>query len=334
MERALPAQPWGPGRLDAVAMIFNRLTGLDIGPPPSFLIPDNIQPADAPVRYPFLWNAAIQDMTQWPGFAENGNDVLALARNLGEVLGVFATFHPQKDNWHVLRVDYTGRNSANFDGLDRLEDLIRDLGPPKWPWAVDTALAAQGKAIFERPNEAGGCVGCHGIEPGVTRFPNQKTWKTPIQDVGTDSREYQILARTARTGVLEGARIPLVTQPLQATDTAFNVLRTSVLGSIIQHYVPVAATASADTEAPGAGEESLTLAATARRAARRVPESDHRGPARRSRSPGRAGAIPLRVACDGRHLGHRSLSPQWLGPVAGRAPQAGGGAGGLVQDRP
>jgi cytochrome c553 len=259
MERALPQQPWGPGRLDAVAMIFNRLTGLDIGPPPTFLIPDNIQPADAPVRYPFLWNAAIQDLTQWPGFAKNGSDVLGLARNLGEVLGVFATFHPQKDNWHILRVDYTGRNSVNFDGLDRLEDLIRDLGPPKWPWAVDTALAAQGKAIFERPNEAGGCVGCHGIEPGVTRFPNQKTWKTPIQDVGTDSREYQILARTARTGVLDGARVPAVIPPLQATDTAFNVLTISVLGSIIQHYVPVAATASADTEAPGAGQESLAL---------------------------------------------------------------------------
>ena len=71
---ALPAPPWGPGRLDAVAMIFNRLTGLDLGPPPSYLIPGNIQQAVAPVRYPFLWNAAIQDHTQWPGFADNGND--------------------------------------------------------------------------------------------------------------------------------------------------------------------------------------------------------------------------------------------------------------------
>src|SRR5206468_134170 len=74
MTRALPKAPWGPARLDAVGMIFNRLTGLDIGPPPSYLIPDNIKPADAPVRYPFLWNAPIQDQTQWPGFADNGND--------------------------------------------------------------------------------------------------------------------------------------------------------------------------------------------------------------------------------------------------------------------
>jgi hypothetical protein len=32
---ALPTLPWGPGRLDAVGMIFNRLTGLDLGDPPS-----------------------------------------------------------------------------------------------------------------------------------------------------------------------------------------------------------------------------------------------------------------------------------------------------------
>ena len=37
-------------RSDAVGMIFNRLTGLDLGPPPSFLIADNIKKADAPVR--------------------------------------------------------------------------------------------------------------------------------------------------------------------------------------------------------------------------------------------------------------------------------------------
>ena len=85
MAAALPPHPWGIGRLDAVGMIFNRLTGLDLGQPPSYLIPDNIRPADAPVRYPFLWNAPKQDFTQWPGFAENGSDLLGLARNLGEV---------------------------------------------------------------------------------------------------------------------------------------------------------------------------------------------------------------------------------------------------------
>jgi hypothetical protein len=80
--RALPTPAWGPARFDAVGMILNRLTGLDLGMPPSYLIPNNIKRAAAPVRYPFLWNAPVQDKTQWPGFADNGNDTLGLARNL------------------------------------------------------------------------------------------------------------------------------------------------------------------------------------------------------------------------------------------------------------
>jgi hypothetical protein len=235
MSRALPTPPWGPARLDAVGMIFNRLTGLDLGPPPTFLIPDNIKRADAPVRYPFLWNAPIQDKTQWPGFADNGSDILGLARNVGEVYGVFGVFQPEQEL--IFFIDYLNNNSANFDGLAKLEDLLKQIGPPKWPWLVDTNLAAQGKTIFERTTAQGGCVECHGIKPGTVRFPNVQTWATPVQDVGTDTREYDIMAWTAKTGVLEGAFIPFVTEPLQETDKAINILATSVLGSIAQHYL-------------------------------------------------------------------------------------------------
>ena len=48
IERSLPNPAWGPSRLDAVSMIFNRLAGLDLGEPPTYLIPDNIARADAP----------------------------------------------------------------------------------------------------------------------------------------------------------------------------------------------------------------------------------------------------------------------------------------------
>lgn len=238
--RSLPKSPWGPGRLDAVGMIFNRLTGLDLGPPPSYLIPENIKQANAPVRYPFLWNAPIQDKTQWPGFADNGNDMLGLARNLGELYGVFGVFEPKKDRWHLLGVNYLNNNSANFDGLGKLEYLVTQIGPPKWPWPVDAALAERGKQIYNWTTAQGGCGDCHGIRPGEVRFRDVQTWATPLQDVGTDTKEYDILAWTAQTGVLEGAKIPFITQPLKETDSAFNVLQTSVMGSILQNYVPQA----------------------------------------------------------------------------------------------
>ena len=232
MARALPNPPWGPARLDAVGMIFNRLTGLDLGAAPSLLIPDNIKRADSPVRYPFLWNAPLQDKTQWPGFADNGSDSLALARNLGEVLGVFGTFEPKGQG---LFVNFLNNNSANFDGLGKLEELVKLIGPPKWPWLIDTNLAAQGKAIFARPTAQGGCNECHGITPGKVRFPLIQTWATPIQNVGTDTRQYDLLAWTAKSGALQGAFIPFVTSPLKETDLAFNILATSVIGAIAEH---------------------------------------------------------------------------------------------------
>lgn len=255
MKGSLPSPAWGPARLDAVSMIFNRLTGLDIGAPPTYMIPENIKPAVAPVRYPFLWNAAIQDKTQWPGFASNGNAILGLARNLGEVYGVFGIFHPKKDAGRLLGVDYLDNNSADFQGLASLENLVRKIGPPQWPWTVNQALANKGKVIFARKTEQGGCVECHGKKPGQTRFLNQKTWATPIMDVGTDSREYDILGWTVKTGVLEGAEIPLIAKPLKPIDTAFNVLGTSVIGSILQHYVPVPM--KAEDQAQVKGVQSL-----------------------------------------------------------------------------
>uniref|UniRef100_Q07I53 Cytochrome c domain-containing protein n=1 Tax=Rhodopseudomonas palustris (strain BisA53) TaxID=316055 RepID=Q07I53_RHOP5 len=260
VSRALPPVSWGPSRLDAVGMIFNRLTGLDLGPPPSLLIADNIKVADAPVRYPFLWNAPIQDMTQWPGFADNGNDILALSRNLGEVFGVFGVFEPVKIGFAV---NFLNNNSANFDGLGKLEDLVKKIGPPKWPWLIDTNLAAKGKEIYARSTAQGGCTDCHGIRPGKVRFFEQKTWATPIQNVGTDTREYDIMAWTAKTGVLEGAFIPFVTSPLGPTDLAFNILATSVIGSIAEQFLSSGTTRQssalvASAQAPLAGTKATS----------------------------------------------------------------------------
>src|SRR6516164_3549692 len=72
--------------------------------------------------FPADRSVPVQDKTQWPGFADNGNDILGLARNLGEVFGVFGVFAPTNDGFFV---NYLNDNSANFDGLARLEHLIR-----------------------------------------------------------------------------------------------------------------------------------------------------------------------------------------------------------------
>ena len=241
MSRALPAdRPWGPARLDAMSMIYDRLVGLDLGPPPTYLIPDNIVRADAPVRYPFLWNSSRQDFAQWAGFQKNGSDVLALARNLGQAYGIFVTFHPRPTSGPAsrLNVDYVGDNSANLAGLATLEGLIKRMGPPRWPWPVDAALAARGKVVFDLPTAQGGCVECHGIRPGAPRGGDVATWRTPIQDVGTDTREWAILLRDAKSGALTGAAIPGFMEPIRQTDLAINILKTAVVGAIVEKTMP------------------------------------------------------------------------------------------------
>lgn len=229
--------PWGPSRLDAVSMIFNRLTGLDIGSSPDYIIESNIKLADAPTRYPFLWNAPIQDRTQWPGFSENGNRILALSRNLGEVIGVFGTFHPVKEPLNPLKISYVKNNSANFAGLNKLESQVMRLGPPKWPWPVKEELVKVGKDVFYKKDVQHGnfsCNDCHGIRKGATRSLTHETWATPVLDVGTDSREVMLLTSQVQTGMLEGTSVG--DAPLKAVDYAFAVLKNVVAGSILQHY--------------------------------------------------------------------------------------------------
>ena len=193
MASQLPSQPWGIGRLDALNFILNRATGGSIGTTPNFLIPENVATADAPVRYPFLWNADRQDLTQWAGTTVNGSKAYAMARNSTEVCGVFGVIHP-------VGTDFLAINSLNYDGLTVIGDLTPKIGVPRWPWSVDYGKARRGSEIF-----AANCASCHGVQPGAPRPPVYDTWATPVHDVGTDTRYHNTLSRVAPlSGLLAG----------------------------------------------------------------------------------------------------------------------------------
>jgi mono/diheme cytochrome c family protein len=231
----LPPAGWGLGRIDAIGIIFNRISGLDVGPPPDLLIPENMKIGAAAVRFPFLWNTPLQDKTDWAGFVNNGNDIFALTRNTGQALA-FATFEPKPLAGPFI--NYLNNNSINFDGLIRIEDLLKQIGPPKWPWKIDQALADSGKAIFERDPAQGGCTKCHGIRPGAGNLPFAPTWDTPILNVGTDTRQYDELLWKVKTGALNGAAVfPGFTPALKDEDYAVSMMVTAVGGSIAQHLL-------------------------------------------------------------------------------------------------
>ena len=234
-----PAHPWGFARMDAMQMIFNAIAGLDVGDGPTHLIAANIKVGTAPVRFPFLWNASRQDRVQWAGFAKNGNDILALTRNLGQVYGVFAKFVPRQpapSSSALLNRDYLAINSADFPSLLKAEELLKAIGSPKWPWPVDAKLAQEGAAVFSRPTKDGGCAECHAQQQGSPRPPFDETWLTPRYNVGTDTNVWdKVLLRKVDTGSMEGAFVPGYYPPLKRQDKALELLEVTVLGTILEN---------------------------------------------------------------------------------------------------
>lgn len=170
--------PYGYGRLDAFGAILNRVTSslLDI--------PSNGTPANAPVSYPFLWNTSQLDWVQWNGSVSNH-----IARNVGEVSGVFAHTILKTDNENERFY-----SSAKIVNLDQLEQLMAKLDSPKWGSplpAIDQDKAEKGKVLY-----ANNCVSCHGIRDDKGQFPMTEpnavgkqfiqTHMTPLKTIGTD----------------------------------------------------------------------------------------------------------------------------------------------------
>lgn len=147
------ATDYGYGRLDAFGAILNRVTASFTG------IEGNASPANAPVSYPYLWNASQLRWVQWNGSADNH-----IGRNVGEVSGVFAhTIVNTSDDEERFQ------SSARIINLDHLEQLMSQLDSPKWgpplP-TIDQQKATSGKVLF-----AENCAGCHGLRNEQGQFP-------------------------------------------------------------------------------------------------------------------------------------------------------------------
>jgi hypothetical protein len=230
MSRSLPTAPWGVGRADAVAMLQNRASGLDIGPAANqHIIASNIAVAAQPVRYPFIWNSGKQDFTQWAGTSINGDMTYAFSRNTGEALGVFALFKPRSNAAVAGGVDFLAVNSINYKTVFNIQNSVNQIGPPQWPWPVDNAMVFQGKGLYEK-----NCASCHGIKQGQPRPGNPNTWATPVQNVNTDSSYYKnFVVPTTSSGILTGLTVPYSTNVVPATGAAsvslFDVANSSAL---------------------------------------------------------------------------------------------------------
>ncbi len=172
---------YGYGRVDAFGHIFNKVSLFNGAPNPT------VNPADAPVSYPFLWDIYRHDKLQWNGIVQASRirlgahdlDVGALGRNAGEVIGVFG------DVAVTPNPGLRGYASSIWaDNLENLERQLMSLKAPAWPTALFGTAGgdiAQGQQIF-----SGKCASCHAPQPGTAPYPVHMVPLTPTDPNGTD----------------------------------------------------------------------------------------------------------------------------------------------------
>jgi RoxA-like, cytochrome c-like len=68
------------------------------------------------------------------------------------------------------------------------EDVVRHLRPPRYPYAIDSALAAQGRDLFD--SEAVGCARCHGVYDGRGNVD----WPGVHLEVGADRARLDVVS--------------------------------------------------------------------------------------------------------------------------------------------
>ena len=218
-----PAPRWGPARLDAFGMIFNRVTGMDLG------IRENIEPPNAPVSYPFLWGTSWHPVTQWNGMVENHDELRRLSRNTGQVLGVFG------------KIDFTKPglsypSSVQRRNLVKIERSVAQLTAPVWPDTIfgkpDPGRVARGKQLYVDR----GCRNCHELVPKDDQQRPAGVKVIAVETVGTDDTMTRMAAtRTAATGILENR--PTTTNifdGLGPRELAGDILAHAVIGALTQ----------------------------------------------------------------------------------------------------
>ncbi|MFN3388941.1 MAG: di-heme-cytochrome C peroxidase [Allosphingosinicella sp.] len=237
---------YGHGRLDAVGHILNQVAINAVGPGGRQISGE----PDAPVSYPFIWNAGQQDVVQWNGIAPNkairfpsgqSFNIGGLVRNTSEVIGVFGDVRvrpdPGLDGY---------KSSIRVGNLDNIETQLARLESPRWPAAFGTpkpTLVAKGKALFEDK-----CQSCHKpLAPNDVTSPIT-AHMTPVWGpggVGTDPwMVCNAYTYEAQTGMLEGMALLPGSDPMPARTQTRKMLVTESVGVLLGRKSEVVWTAA------------------------------------------------------------------------------------------
>ena len=149
----LDEQPlYGPGRVDTFTPYKSRAF--------NFIVEDlpKKETQGSASDFPSIWN---QRPRQGMNLHWDGNNDSVAERNKSAALALVSP------------------TNINLDSITRTANWLLDLPAPKYPYAVNTELAAQGQPIFEQ-----NCASCHA-------FGSEKVGKvTPLETIGTDTGRF------------------------------------------------------------------------------------------------------------------------------------------------
>ena len=237
--------PYGYSRLDAFGAILNKglaLTGVE----------DNFNEPDAPTSYPYLWDTPQHDYVEWDG-AQSNSDIGALARNVGEVIGVFGEVDTTPVSW-LYFYDAGYSSSVKARNLRAIEKKVAELQSPLWPDffpPVDQSQAAQGRKLYERH-----CISCH---QDVDRTDPQRKIQvrmSALDEIQTDPKMARnVLSARGKTGIFKGKpRFYFVGEPMGDEAPALHVVN-HLMGGVLRNNPLQSLLAIRDAERMGHPEE-------------------------------------------------------------------------------
>lgn len=248
---------FGPGRIDMFGHIFNAVQlALNDSKP-------TVASMNAPVSYPFLWDAYRQTQWQYDGIARPANidlgaggffEVGAAGRDVGEMMGAFGeVVVPQGLN------DRRWSTSLIANSLTSVNVLVRHLEPPKWPsqfGRLNQARIDAGRDLYRTR----GCVGCHAlVRPGSDAIEVRMTPLLPGNANNTDpARACFVATYLGRSGRLKGLPSRFAGgPPIRDMETGTVLLSSVVTGALSSQlgdaYAAALSTAIASSREPDPG---------------------------------------------------------------------------------
>jgi hypothetical protein len=263
---------WGRGRADAVGVILATTAAVVADPTIPVEDREPFPASNAPVSYPFVWNANQQARLQHNGVVDNGINfgvvkvakIGALIRNWTEALGVFADVKLDANAQKI-------QSSIRLDNLMKIEQALSELQSPRWPkqfGELDATRQNRGQMLFKT-----NCASCHGTlsssdittelpliaEPSkqTRRDPKSFIYLQPVFDkntkpsdfkkainpspkfIGTDpSMACNALMHRVPTGRLEGQKNVMGIMPSKSDGKfADHAVTTDVLRVLIQRDI-------------------------------------------------------------------------------------------------